>query len=120
MRLNEVLANLVGNAVKFTPEGGVITIRQREEHQTAIIEVEDTGIGIAPDFLNRIFEPFTQEKSAPAQNRGMGLGLSITKSLVELHQGVIRAESAGPGLGSKFTVSLPLKQCNSLGQREAV
>jgi PAS domain S-box-containing protein len=120
VRLSEVLINLVGNAVKFTPEGGVITIRLREQHQTAIIEIEDTGIGIAPDFLNRIFEPFTQGKAAPGHNRGMGLGLSITKSLVELHHGTVQAESKGSGLGSKFTVRLPLKRFDDLGTREAV
>jgi len=120
VRLSEVLTNLISNALKFTPEGGVITISLREENQTAIIEVEDTGIGIAPDFLDRIFEPFTQDKTAPGWIRGMGLGLSITKSLVELHHGTIQAESKGSGFGSKFTVRLPLKRFDNLGMREAV
>jgi PAS domain S-box-containing protein len=120
VRLSEVLTNLISNALKFTPEGGVITISLREENQTAIIEVEDTGIGIAPDFLDRIFEPFTQDKTAPGWIRGMGLGLSITKSLVELHHGTIQAESKGSGFGSKFTVRLPLKRVDNLAMREAV
>jgi signal transduction histidine kinase len=120
LRLGEVLNNLVDNAIKFTPEEGVITLRLSEDQETAIIEVEDTGIGISPDFLNRIFEPFTQDKTAPGHNRGMGLGLSITKSLVDLHQGTIQAESKGSGLGSKFTVRLPLKRFDNLGTREAV
>jgi signal transduction histidine kinase len=120
VRLSEVLTNLISNALKFTPEGGVITISLRKENQTAIIEVEDTGIGIAPDFLDRIFEPFTQDKTAPGRIRGMGLGLSITKSLVELHHGTIQAESKGSGSGSKFTVRLPLKRFDNLEMREAV
>lgn len=120
LRLGEVLNNLVGNAIKFTPAGGVITLRLSEDQENAILEVEDTGIGISPDFLSRIFEPFTQDKTALGHNRGMGLGLSITKSLVELHHGTIQAESKGPGLGSKFTVRLPLKRLGNLGTREAV
>ena len=98
----------------------MVTLRLSEHQETAIIEVEDTGTGISPDFLNRIFEPFTQDKRVPGHNRGMGLGLSIAKSLVELHQGTIQAESKGSGLGSKFTVRLPLKRVDNFGKREAI
>lgn len=110
IRLGQVLGNLLGNALKFTPEGGVISIRLREELKTAVLEIEDSGIGIEADFLPRVFEAFAQGQSTSDRDRGMGLGLSISKSLVELHHGSIEVESNGVGAGTKFTVILPLIQ----------
>lgn len=111
--LNQILTNLLGNAVKFTPEKGAITLRAaQEERQNGLalytFEVRDTGIGMSPEFLGRMFEPFSQENSGSrTQYKGTGLGLSIVKSLVEKLQGTIQVESA-PGKGSCFTVALPL------------
>ncbi len=108
-RLQQVVWNLLSNAVKFTPEGGSIHVRVREERVAAEIAVTDTGIGIAPDFLPFVFEPFRQADASTTRTQdGLGLGLAIVKKLVEAHGGTIRAESDGPGQGSTFTVRLPL------------
>ena len=111
--LNQVLTNLLGNAVKFTPEKGVITLRTAQEEPRDGIslytfEVRDTGIGMSPEFVTRMFEPFSQENSGSrTQYKGTGLGLSIVKHLVEKLQGDIQVEST-PGKGSCFSVTLPL------------
>lgn len=103
-RLRQVLLNLLSNAFKFTPEGEV-RIRVRRERQNASLIVEDTGVGIEPGQLERIFEIFRQGDLTPAP--GMGLGLTLVRSLVELHGGSARAESEGRGKGSRFQVVLP-------------
>ena len=108
-RIQQVLWNLLGNAVKFTPEAGAIdfTIARRDNH--AVIQVRDTGEGIPPHFLPHVFERFRQlDMSSTRRHDGMGLGLAIVKHVVELHQGDIVAESAGEGQGAAFTVTLPL------------
>src|SRR5207237_8473853 len=95
----------VSNAIKFTPEEGSITIRTSNENGTVKIEVIDTGIGIEPEMLPRLFEPFEQgETTVTRQFGGLGLGLSIVKSLVELHRASISATSEGAGKGSTFTL----------------
>lgn len=107
-RLQQVVANLLSNAIKFTPEGGSIGIECRREGATDIIEVRDTGVGIAADFLPHVFDRFRQaDASTTRQFGGLGLGLSIVRHLVELHGGTVRAESDGPGKGATFTVGLP-------------
>lgn len=111
--LNQILTNLLGNAVKFTPEKGAITLRAAQESpQNGValytFEVRDTGIGMSAEFVARMFEPFSQENSdSRTQYKGTGLGLSIVKSLVEKLQGDILVESA-PGKGSRFSVILPM------------
>ncbi|OXM82990.1 ATP-binding protein [Paenibacillus rigui] len=106
-RLVQILNNLIGNALKFTA-AGEITVSAREENGWLAISVADTGIGIPPGKLEVIFEAFEQTGSAMAREfGGTGLGLSITKRLVELHGGIIRAES-GPGKGAVFTFTAPL------------
>ena len=111
--LNQILTNLLGNAVKFTPEKGVIDLRaaQKEPRDGLALytfEVRDTGIGMSAEFVTRMFEPFSQENSGSrTQYKGTGLGLSIVKILVEKLQGDIQVESA-PGKGSCFSVTLPL------------
>ncbi|HWQ31478.1 MAG TPA: HAMP domain-containing sensor histidine kinase [Blastocatellia bacterium] len=108
-RLQQIVWNLLSNAVKFTPSGGQIEISLEQTADEACIRVSDTGCGIAPDFLPRVFERFTQaERSASTARSGLGLGLAIVRHLVELHGGTIRAESKGEGLGAVFTVRLPL------------
>ncbi len=108
MRLHQVVSNLLTNAVKFTPEGGCITVSVDSADGRCRVRVEDTGSGIDPRFLPHIFDRFTQQE--PGQTRtqgGLGLGLAIVRYLVEAHGGTVQAESLGKGKGSTFTVSLP-------------
>jgi PAS domain S-box-containing protein len=109
-RLQQIVWNLLKNAIKFTPEAGRITIATSESGDGQImVEVLDTGIGIQPEVLPKIFDAFQQGSGdVTKQFGGLGLGLAITKVLVQLHGGTITAESAGPGRGSRFTVQLPL------------
>jgi signal transduction histidine kinase/ActR/RegA family two-component response regulator len=109
VRLRQVLDNLLSNAVKFTEPAGSITITVERKSRSVTIEVADTGRGIAPDFLSRLFEPFSQtEDSLTRRSGGLGLGLTIAKQLVELHHGTLIASSPGLGRGATFTISLPL------------
>jgi signal transduction histidine kinase len=108
-RLQQILANLVSNAVKFTPAGGSVALRLRAIDGRAELVVADTGAGIAPEFLPHVFERFRQ--AAPVTSRekgGLGLGLAITRHLVVLHGGTISAASDGPGKGATFVVRFPL------------
>jgi signal transduction histidine kinase/ActR/RegA family two-component response regulator len=107
-RLQQVFWNLLFNAVKFTPKNGRIRVSVQSIGSNVEISVNDTGLGIDPDFLPRIFERFTQSDSTSTRaTRGLGLGLSIARQLAELHGGTIRAESDGVGFGSTFTASFP-------------
>jgi signal transduction histidine kinase len=104
-RFQQILLNLVSNAVKFTPEGGTITLRTSNENGTIKIEVSDTGLGIEPQVLPRVFQPFEQgEIGVSRQFGGLGLGLSIVKSLVEMHKASISASSEGRDKGATFTL----------------
>jgi signal transduction histidine kinase/CheY-like chemotaxis protein len=108
-RLQQVLWNLVGNALKFTPAGGHVLVTLRAGAGCASIEVKDDGIGIAPGFLPYLFDRFRQASSGQARNfGGLGLGLSIARQLVEMHGGSLTAQSEGPGLGATFHLELPL------------
>ncbi len=108
-RLQQVLWNLLVNAVKFTPPGGRVRVALERINSHAEIVIEDSGVGIAPGFLPHVFERFRQaDGSTTRRHGGLGLGLSIVKSLVELHGGSVRAESPGEGQGSRFTVGLPI------------
>jgi len=108
-RLQQILWNLVSNAVKFTPQGGHVRVEARRDGDRAVIVVRDTGSGIDPEFLPRVFERFRQgDASTTRYHSGLGLGLAITKHLAELHGGSVHAESDGPGSGAVFTVVLPL------------
>lgn len=103
-RLRQVIANLVTNAAKYTPAGGHISVCALRDRGDARVEVKDDGIGIAPEFLPRIFETFVQgERGIDRSQGGLGLGLAIVKSLVSLHGGRIQARSPGVGKGSTFT-----------------
>ena len=105
-RLHQILGNLLGNSLKFTPSAGSVTVQLRKTRTNAIIAVKDTGKGISPEFLPHIFKRFSQDGSSSRENGGMGLGLAICKHLVELHGGSISAESTGPGRGAMIKVKL--------------
>ena len=109
VRLEQVLSNLVHNAVKYTPAGGQISVDVFREGEEAVVQVRDSGIGIAAEMLPQIFETFTQVESSISRSQGgLGLGLPLVRNLVELHGGRVIAESRGPGTGSEFTVRLPV------------
>jgi PAS domain S-box-containing protein len=108
-RLQQVIGNLVGNAIKFTPPGGVIEVQVAAGDSEAVITVSDTGRGISREFLPFVFERFRQEDtSSTREHGGLGLGLAIVRHLVELHGGMVEADSPGVGQGARFTVRLPL------------
>ena len=109
-RLQQVVWNLLSNAVKFTPKGGRVQVRLERINSHLELIVCDTGIGIAPEFLPHVFERFRQADSRfSREHGGLGLGLSITRHLVEMHGGAIEASSDGPGTGATFRVTLPLR-----------
>jgi PAS domain S-box-containing protein len=113
-RLHQVVVNLLTNAVKYTPEGGGIWLKATVEGDEAVVRVEDSGVGISPEMLPRIFELFTQEESSrPRSEGGLGLGLPLVKELVALHGGSVQVRSEGKGRGSEFTVRLPLRRPTS-------
>jgi signal transduction histidine kinase len=104
-----VVANLLNNAAKYTHEGGNIAVDLRAEEGQARLTVRDDGTGIAPDLLPVVFDLFTQgSRTLDRTQGGLGLGLALVRKLVELHGGTVEAASPGPGLGSTFTVRLPL------------
>ncbi|KAM3097565.1 ATP-binding protein [Phormidesmis sp. 146-12] len=108
-RLQQVVWNLLTNAVKFTPTGGRITVNLTQIDNQVQIQVSDTGKGIHPDFLPHVFEHFRQEDGATTRKfGGLGLGLAIVRQIVELHGGTVSVSSPGEGQGATFTVSLPL------------
>jgi signal transduction histidine kinase len=112
-RLRQVVHNLLVNAIKFTPEGGHIMVRVERRDDVVAISIEDTGAGIDPEFLPRVFERFMQGAAGGGPiTRGLGLGLAIVRHLVELHGGTVEAASPGVGLGSTFTVRLPVLTSN--------
>jgi signal transduction histidine kinase len=107
-RLSQVVANLMTNAAKYTPPGGNVSVTARREGPELLVEVRDDGIGIAPDLLPRIFDLFVQGRQpVDRADGGLGIGLALVRSLVQLHEGSVQAQSDGPGKGSVFTVRLP-------------
>jgi signal transduction histidine kinase len=109
MRISQVVGNLLDNAAKYTPRGGEISVTGYREGGEVVLRVRDTGIGIAPEMLLRVFDLFAQLDRSPARPRGgLGVGLTLARTLVELHGGTITVESEGPGRGSEFVVRLPV------------
>jgi signal transduction histidine kinase len=106
-RLQQVITNLLNNALQFTAAGGRVALDIRRDRADAVISVEDSGIGIDPRFLPHVFEEFRQADGAGSGKGGLGLGLAITRHIVELHGGRIEATSAGLGRGATFTVRIP-------------
>jgi len=114
-RLQQVIWNLLSNAIKFTPRGGKVTLRIRVAGSLLRLIVQDTGEGIAPEFLPHVFEAFRQADSSTTRiHSGIGLGLAIVRYIVELHGGRVSVESAGGGKGSTFTVDLPIVESGAL------
>ena len=108
-RLQQIVWNLLSNAIKFTPRAGRITVRIEQREDDLTLAVHDTGQGISPDFLPRVFDRFSQADSGSTRaHGGLGLGLSIVRNLVELHAGTVEATSDGPGKGATFSIRLPL------------
>jgi len=121
-RLHQVLGNLLGNAIKFTPKSGRVAVRLERAETEAEITVRDTGKGINPTFLPHVFDRFRQADSSTTRSHGgLGLGLAIVRNLVVLHGGSVRADSPGEGGGATFTLTLPLARSagNALGQEAA-
>jgi PAS domain S-box-containing protein len=107
-RIEQVITNLVANALKYTPSDGTISVTVGEESRESVLRVADTGHGIAPALLPRIFELFVQGEQAPERAQGgLGIGLTLVRRLVELHGGRVEAASAGEGMGSVFTIAFP-------------
>jgi signal transduction histidine kinase len=107
-RLRQTIWNLVSNALKFTPHGGVVRVSLIEDDESARVIVQDTGIGLAPESIPYVFHRFWQGQSADNRSHGgLGLGLALARHIVELHGGSISAESEGPGHGATFEVRLP-------------
>lgn len=107
-RLVQVIANLLNNAAKYTPEGGEIEVKAEALNDHVVVNVIDNGVGMAPSLVACVFDLFSQaEVTSDRTSGGLGLGLALVKNLVELHGGTVKSESEGPGKGSKFTVCLP-------------
>lgn len=116
-RLQQVVWNLLANAVKFTPSGGHVRVRAARVGPHVEITVADTGAGIHAEFLPHVFERFRQADATTTRaHGGLGLGLAIVRHLVEMHGGTVRAESEGPGQGATFTVTLPVRAVAAAGQ----
>ena len=117
-RLQQVIWNLLANAIKFTPAGGRVRVRLERAEAAARITVSDTGAGISPEFLPYVFDRFRQaDSSTTRKHGGLGLGLSIVRHILEQHGGTVGAESAGPGQGATFTVEIPISAGAATGDR---
>ncbi len=109
LRIEQVLTNLLVNAAKYTPKQGKIELEFAREQAQAVFRVRDNGEGIPNDMLSRVFDVFTQiEQSLERSGAGLGIGLALVRTLVELHGGTVSVASDGPGRGSEFVVRLPL------------
>ena len=107
-RIEQIIGNLLSNAMKYTPGAGTITVSVRREGRDAVLRIADDGAGMPAELVERVFEPFVQgERSLDRSYGGLGIGLTVVRRLAELHGGSARAQSAGPGRGSLFTVTLP-------------
>ena len=115
-RLVQVVTNLLGNASRYTPEGGRIDIELVRDEVDAVVRVRDTGVGIAPEMLDRIFDMFEQGGKPPGSGAGLGLGLALARQLAQLHGGRLTVDSPGLGRGACFTLRLPLHAGMTSGQ----
>jgi signal transduction histidine kinase/CheY-like chemotaxis protein len=119
-RIEQIVSNLLGNAIKYTPAGGKVLLAVRRERNHALLIVRDTGMGLSPELAGRVFELFVQgERSLDRSLGGLGIGLTMVKRLAELHGGTAVAESEGQGRGAVFTVSLPAIEAPALAEPSA-
>jgi CheY-like chemotaxis protein len=120
VRLQQMLWNLLRNSVKFTPAGGTISISTHNHNADVVLQIRDTGVGISPEAIERIFRPFEQAAAPVARTAGgLGLGLALTRAIVEAHGGKISARSDGANQGSTFDVSLPLATTRAISTPSA-
>jgi CheY-like chemotaxis protein/anti-sigma regulatory factor (Ser/Thr protein kinase) len=120
VRLAQVISNLLGNAAKYTDEGGEVSLEAERHGDEALIRVRDNGIGMDPEMLPRIFDMFAQVPASQRRSQGgLGIGLALARALVELHGGRIEARSGGRGQGSEFTVHLPARVARDAGANRA-
>ncbi len=111
LRIEQVVWNLLNNAVKFTPAGGTVTVRLSSEANQGVVSVEDTGEGIDPTFIPHVFEMFRQADATNSRRHGgLGIGLALVQQLVQLHDGTVAVSSEGQGQGAQFTIKLPLSR----------
>lgn len=111
VRIDQIMTNVIGNAIKYTPEGGHVSVLLEREGEQALIRVVDDGVGIAPERIDGVFELFAQAENAIGRAQGgMGIGLALVRNLVHLHNGSVFANSDGVGKGSEFTIRLPLSK----------
>ncbi|HYO78061.1 MAG TPA: hybrid sensor histidine kinase/response regulator [Thermoanaerobaculia bacterium] len=116
VRVDQIITNVLTNAIKYTPEGGHVVVTLARERGQAVMRVKDNGVGIAPDRIGTIFELFAQAENAIGRAQGgMGIGLALVRNLLQLHGGTISAHSDGVGKGSEFTVTFPLAMQNTAG-----
>ena len=118
-RLAQVFCNLLDNAIKYTPDGGMIEVEASHVEHHAVVRVRDSGVGIPSPMLNAIFEVFTRIKPAIDCTGGLGLGLPLVKTLVEMHEGSIEARSDGAGKGSEFVVKFPISRAKPNAKRRS-
>lgn len=119
-RLVQVLANVLNNAVKYTPNGGCITLHTEVRNDQVLLSIKDNGIGMSPELVQRAFELFVQgERTSDRSQGGLGIGLALVRSLVALHGGSVTAHSNGLGTGSEFTIALPLSSAGQKWQGQA-
>jgi PAS domain S-box-containing protein len=110
-RAEQIMANLLTNSAKYTQQGGRVTVRARRHDRDAVIQVTDTGVGLPPEMLSRVFDLFAQaDRTLDRSEGGLGIGLTVARKLTEMHGGTISASSEGLGKGSTFTVRLPLSE----------
>jgi signal transduction histidine kinase len=110
VRLQQVIWNLLSNAIKFTPSGGTVQVELSQSESSVQIKVQDSGSGIDHEFLPFIFDRFRHADGSTRRQGGLGVGLAIVRHLVELHGGIVQAESPGPQQGATFIVTLPVTQ----------
>jgi signal transduction histidine kinase len=115
VRLAQVFSNLLNNAAKYTEPGGSVTLSAEQDGAQVVVRVRDTGVGIPPEVLPRVFDLFTQvDRTLNRSQGGLGIGLALVRRLVELHDGSVEARSDGTGTGAEFAVRLPLGEPETL------
>ena len=118
-RAEQIVMNLLTNAAKYTKNGGRVTVRATTDANEAVIEVIDTGVGLPPELLNRVFDLFAQaDRTLDRSEGGLGIGLTVAQKLAEMHGGIISADSEGLGKGSTFTVRLPISRQTPAGGKD--